>query len=62
MRLETLYYADYLARYADASFKPCAIICTICSDVNRLHGFDLAGTYPEVKLYMGGNYDPNNNN
>lgn len=62
MRIETLYYADYLARYADMSFKPCAIICTICTDVNRLDGMDLAGTYPDVKLYLGGNYVPNNNN
>lgn len=62
MHIETLYYADYLARYADASFKPCAVICTICADMDRLHGMNLAGKYPGVRLYLGGNYDPNNNN
>ncbi len=61
IRVEHLYYSDYLARYADPSFKPCAIICTICTDRTRLHGLDLAGTYPDVKLFLGGGYDPDKN-
>lgn len=35
VRIELIYYSDVLARYADPSFKPCAIICTICSERNR---------------------------
>jgi hypothetical protein len=62
IRIESIYYSSGLARYADPSFKPCAIICTICGDRTRLHGMDLAGTYPEVKLFLGGNYDPNYKN
>ena len=61
MRIESLYYSDNLARYADPSFKPCAIICTICTDRTRLHGLNLGGTYPDVKLFLGGVYDPDKN-
>ncbi len=61
VRVEVLNYSDKLARYVDPSFKPCAIICTICTERTRLFGLDLAGTYPDVRLFLGGGYDPDKN-
>jgi hypothetical protein len=58
IRIEAISYPEILTRYADASFKPCAIICTTCAERDRLHGLNLAGTYAEAKLFMGGTYDP----
>jgi hypothetical protein len=59
VHIETLYYSEKLSRYADANFKPCAILCTICSGQSQLHGLNLFGTYEGwVSLYMGGSYDP----
>ena len=59
IRIESLYYSDNLARYADLSFKPCAIICTICGARTRLYGLDLFGSYGEdVKLFQGGSFSP----
>jgi hypothetical protein len=60
IRIESLYYSKVLDRYADPTFKPCAILCTICSGRTRLNGLDLFGSYDGlVNLYMGGSYDPN---
>ncbi|NJD60675.1 MAG: hypothetical protein C3F13_00190 [Anaerolineales bacterium] len=60
IRIESLYYSEVLDRYADPTFKPCAIFCTICSGRTRLNGLDLFGSYDGVvNLYMGGSYDPN---
>jgi hypothetical protein len=57
VRIETLYYSETLSRYADPSFKPCAIICTICGGRAQLAGLNLSGRYDGlVDLYMGGNY------
>ncbi len=59
VRIETIYSSEGLARYADPGFKPCAIICTICSGRTRLHGLDLAGSYDGlVNVYTGGSYSP----
>ena len=58
MRLENLYYADNLARYADPSFHPCAILCTICENRTRLHGLELNMTAGEIRLFMEGVYNP----
>jgi hypothetical protein len=60
-RVESIYYSEVLARYADPSFKPCAIICTICSDRTRLHGLDLSATFAQAKLFLGDTYDPDEN-
>ena len=58
-RIESLYYSDVLSRFADPTFKPCAIICTICSGRTRLNGLDIFGSYDGVvNLYMGGSYSP----
>jgi hypothetical protein len=59
IRIETLYFSDHLIRYADPGFKPCAILCTICSGQSQLYGLDLIGTYEGwVSLYAGGTYTP----
>lgn len=59
IRIESLYYAPELTRYADPTFTPCAIICTICANRTRLHGLSLAGSYDDVvDLFMGGKYTP----
>lgn len=60
IRIESIYYSDQLNRYADPSFKPCAIICTICDGRTRLHGLDLFGTYDNiVTLFIGDSYNSN---
>jgi hypothetical protein len=57
-RIENHYYSDSLARYADPTFRPCAILCTICGNRTRLNGLDLNMTDGDARLFMGGNYDP----
>jgi hypothetical protein len=58
-RIESLYYSDKLARYADPSFKPCAIICTICKGWKRLNGLNLASDYGTNDwLFLGDTYNP----
>jgi hypothetical protein len=61
MRVESVYYSESLARYADPSFKPCAIICTICSERTRLNGLNVAGYYGDARLYLGDTYNPDPN-
>ena len=59
IHIETLYFSEQLARYADPGFKPCAILCTICSAQNQLYGLELSGTYEGwVSLYMEDSYSP----
>ena len=61
-RIETLYYSDILARYADPTFKPCAIICTICHDRNHVNGMELFSDYgSEAWLFLGDTYNPDPN-
>lgn len=57
IRLESIYTYPELERYVDPAFKPCAIVCTICSNKPRLHGLDLVSDYSgQVQLYMGPDY------
>lgn len=59
IRIESLYYSDALSRYADTSFKPCAIVCTICGARKQLDGLPLFGSYDGwINLYMGESYNP----
>jgi hypothetical protein len=59
VRIETLYYSEELNRYADTAFKPCAILCTICSSRTQLNGLNLFGIYDGVvELYTGDSYIP----
>jgi len=56
--LETIYTFSYLERYRDLTFKPCAIICTICGDRVRLNGLHLTANYGKVSVFVGPNYVP----
>jgi hypothetical protein len=59
VRIESLYYSDGLARYADPSFKPCAIICTICADRSHINGLDLSSPFGQAAwLFLGDTYNP----
>jgi hypothetical protein len=58
VRMETLYTFPELERYIDPSFKPCAIICTICEDRTKLHGLPLTGDYSTVRLFSGSGFTP----
>lgn len=57
IRLESIDTYPRLQRYMDLNFKPCAIICTICSDRSRLHNLDLIGDFNTVRVYFGDKYD-----
>jgi hypothetical protein len=56
-RIETIYTYPELERYIDFDFKPCAVICTICSGNNeghsRLHGLDLSAEFGSIRIYEG---------
>jgi hypothetical protein len=56
IRIESIDTYPRLQRYVDPNFKPCAIICTICSDKTTLHKLDLGGDFNSVKVYLGENY------
>jgi hypothetical protein len=58
IRLENIYPFPELQRYRDPSFKPCAVVCTICGDRQQVHGLDLTADFGEVKLYQGPDYIP----
>ena len=62
VRIESIYYSNVLTRYADLSFKPCAIICTICSDRDHVNGMNLTSPYgSNAWLFLGNTYDPDPN-
>ena len=52
-RLDTVYAGARLAPLIDPDFRPCAIVCTICGDRERLHGLDLVQSSDGVKLFAG---------
>jgi 4-amino-4-deoxy-L-arabinose transferase-like glycosyltransferase len=59
IRIESIYYSDQLARYADPKFKPCAIFCTNCGERTHLHGLNLARkTDLGINLFTGDSYSP----
>jgi hypothetical protein len=41
-----------LLRYRDPTFRPCAIICTICGSATTLGGLSLDRGYPGINLYV----------
>ena len=57
-RIETLYTYPELESLKDASFRPCAIICSICGDRGRLHGLDRSDTFGDLALYAGLGFVP----
>jgi hypothetical protein len=43
---------EALARYADPTFRPCAVICTICGAASSLDGLTLDRHYRGIDLYV----------
>ncbi len=58
IRIESLYYAEELEQYADPGFQPCIILCTICSEREKLHNLDRVGSFGEIQVYGGSNFHP----
>lgn len=58
LQLENIYPFPELKRYQSPTFKPCAVICTICGDRQQVHGLRLSADYGEVRLYQGQDYVP----
>jgi hypothetical protein len=56
IRIESVYFSDRYRPLADPSFRPCAILCTICGDRQRLHGLALAADFGAVDVYLGPGY------
>jgi hypothetical protein len=56
LRIETIYTFPELERFVDPSFKPCAIICTICGDRRVAHGLDWIATFEHISVYGGSTY------
>jgi hypothetical protein len=61
IRIESIDPPARLQRYVNPNFKPCAIICTLCYTMPRLHNLDLSGDFTPVRVYLGDNYDPQPN-
>lgn len=58
VHIENIYPLPETQRYANPDFKPCAIICTICSDRERLHGLEMVSDFSGVRLFAGPGYVP----
>jgi hypothetical protein len=56
IRIETIYTFPELERFADPSFKPCAIICTICSGRKNVHGLEWIAAFGHITVYGGSGY------
>jgi hypothetical protein len=52
-RVETIYTFPELESYKDPSFKPCAILCTICGERTAIHGLDRVGEFDGLSVYLG---------
>jgi len=52
-RLETIYTTPELEPLIDRSFRPCAIVCTICGGRTQLHGLELGFASGSVRLFLG---------
>lgn len=58
VRIETVYPVPQLEKYLDPTFKPCAIICTICGNRIRLNGLPIATSIGSTSVYMGDEFTP----
>jgi hypothetical protein len=58
IRIQTIYTFPRLERYIDPSFRPCAIVCTICTGQTRLHGLDRLLSIDGVDLFVGDGFVP----
>lgn len=63
IHIESLHALPETKRYLDASFAPCAILCTLCRQGDQIketfYGLDLASDYSgRVQLYLSREYWP----
>ena len=56
MQIETIYTFPELERYVDPTYKPCAIICTICRDRGRIYGLEKTYTFGYISVYTGSGF------
>lgn len=56
VKLQTINTYAWLLRYQDRSFKPCAILCTICGDRSRLHGLELIHSSGFASVFAGSTF------
>jgi hypothetical protein len=56
IRIESLFYEPHLEIYADKTFTPCAIICSICGGKANLDGLSLAYREHGIDLYLSTDY------
>jgi hypothetical protein len=56
LRIESIYPTDDSRSLADPAFRPCAILCTICGDRQRLHGLPLEADFGAVDVFVGPGY------
>ena len=47
-----------LTRYVDREFAPCAILCTVCGDLEQVHGLPLIQQSGRARLFAGEGYRP----
>jgi hypothetical protein len=52
IRLENVNPLPTLERYQDPTFKPCAVICTLNTDLPSMHGLPIFREYGDIKLYL----------
>jgi hypothetical protein len=62
IHIESIETYPRLQRYVDPKFKPCAILCTICSEKPTLHNLDLVGDFSNVRVYMGESFEAHPDN
>ena len=53
IRIETIYTTERLQALVDPTFRPCAILCTICAQRDRLHGLPLAADLDRLDVFLG---------
>ena len=58
VRIESIYPVLELGRFLSPDFRPCAIICSVCGDRQRVHGLDLVASSGEIGLYAGDDFKP----
>lgn len=62
MPIESLLTFPELEKYLDPSFKPCAVICTICGGRAQAYGLELRYNQGNLSLFMGEGFSNDLNN
>ena len=58
VRIESVYTYPHLEKYIDPTFMPCAILCTICGNRDRLNGLPLEASFGDASVYLGDEFTP----